>query len=236
MSLSKLQIVLVEPIYPGNVGAVARSAKNFGINSIKIVGDLDILCLDAKKMALYGYDLLQQATHHSSLLDAVKDCSLVIGTVHQTRYHRSGPRPIWDIFPDLASQLMYQNTAIVFGREDNGLNREEVDLCHILAVIPTPEKLSFNLAHSVSIFLYEIHRCLYKKDIPETKRRPNQLEYEEFMTLLEQLLHEIEFIKGTQKDSVLTMMRDILYRSQIGSSDLPVIKAVMYKMLEKNRK
>ena len=81
-------------------------------------------------MALYGYGLLQQSTQHETLLDAVQDCSLVIGTVHQTRYHRTGPKPLWDLFPDLAPQYLHHPTAIVFGREDNGLTREEVDLCH----------------------------------------------------------------------------------------------------------
>ena len=49
MTLSNVQIVLVEPIYPGNVGAVARSAKNYGAGGIRIVGNLDIQDLEAKK-------------------------------------------------------------------------------------------------------------------------------------------------------------------------------------------
>jgi len=211
---------------------MARSAINFGVEKIKIVGNLDFLCLEAKKMALYGYKLLQNAERYESLEDAVAPCSLIIGTVHQTRYHRSTPRFSWEIVESVIDRLILEKTAIVFGREDNGLLRDEINLCHFLATIPTPDNMSFNLAHSVTVFLYEIYRSVHSTTGSLLPRKPSQEDYEGFFGLLSETLNSMGFFKGTQKDSVMIQFRDITYRSQLNAADLPLLKAVMYKVLK----
>ena len=230
--LSQIEVVLVHPIYPGNIGALARSAMNFGINTIKIVGDVQFLCLEAKKMALYGYPLLENAGRFSTLKEALEPCSLVIGTVHQDRYNRTVPRPSWEIIDQVSSRLSHERTALVFGREDNGLVREDIDLCHYLTTIPTPDKMSFNLAHSVTVFLYEIYRGLHGTEEQRQPRRPTQKEFEEVFELGGATLKTMGFFKGAQEESVMIMLREIAYRSQIYASELPLMKAVLYKMLK----
>ncbi len=232
MRLPNLEIILVEPIYPGNVGAIARSAANYGVETIKIIGDLDVLCLESKRMALYGYGLLEKSQRYTSLLDAVKHCSLVIGTVHQVRFHRSVPRPAWEVIGTLASRIRSERTAVVFGREDNGLMRDEIDLCHYLANIPAHDDLSFNLAHSVTVFLYEISRCIYGCEPSKEPRRPSQDELAEFQCLVKRFLDVVGFFKGTQEDSVLTSLNDILYRSSLYASDLPLLKAILFRTIK----
>lgn len=229
--LSNIEIVLVHPVYAGNVGALARSAMNFGVNTIKIVGDLQFLCLDAKKMALYGYPLLEQADRFETLEEALAPCSLVIGTVHQSRFNRTAPRPSWKLMDHLAPRLATERTAVVFGREDNGLTREEINLCHFLATIPTPENTSFNLAHSVTVFLYEIYRTIHGGEFQAEARRPSQGEWENALELAETTLRAMGFFKGTQVESVMIMLREIAFRSQIHAAELPLLKAVLYKML-----
>ncbi|MFQ5560365.1 MAG: RNA methyltransferase, partial [Nitrospinota bacterium] len=166
MGLETIDIILVEPKYAGNVGAIARSAKNYGVRSIKIVGDIDFLCLEAKKMALYGYPLLEQAARFTTLDEALKTNSLAIDTVHQSRFNRKSLKPPWQVFENLSRRLATEPTALVFGREANGLTREEINLCHFLTIIPTDKNLSFNLAHSVTVFLYEAYRSTTGKEKP----------------------------------------------------------------------
>lgn len=230
MPLSNLEIVLVEPQYPGNVGAVARSAKNYGIPALTIVGNLDFLTLEAKKMALYGYDLLETAKRATSLAEATADCRLVIGTVHQLRYHRSPPRPLWEILQETAPVIASQRSAIVFGREDNGLTRDETNICHHLAVIPTPADLSFNLAHAATVSLYEAWKSVNSTEQSNIIQRPTHSEYEDFFGILESTLTAIQFFKGEQRDSVMIMLRDIVYRSNLSPADLPLLKAILYKI------
>lgn len=229
MKLSNIEIVLVEPIYPGNVGAIARSANNYGIETIKIIGELDYLSLPAKKMALYGFDLLKNAQQFNNLNNAVKECNYIIGTVHQERVHRQPPKPVWDVMKQLPSTG--KRIALVFGREDNGLTRDEIDICHALAVIPTDEHKSFNLAHSVTVCLYEIHKSLTQVKQPNnTDKLPTQKQYEELIDHFNNMLHEIQFIKGDLERSTMTSMREIMYKANISTEDIPLIHAVLYKI------
>jgi TrmH family RNA methyltransferase len=232
MRLSNIRVVCVEPQYPGNVGAIARSCKNYGVDDIRIVGDLDFHDLEARRMALYGFELLRKAIRSNSLNEAVAECSLIIGTVHQTRFNRSGPKSAWDLFHELKDRLSTEKVALVLGREDNGLTREEVDLCHALAMIPTPHKLSFNVAHSATVFLYELNKAILNISPKEIPRRPKQTDYNELMTLIHQTLKEIDFFRGNQEDSVMISARDLIYRSNLHASDIPIIRAFLYRVLK----
>jgi TrmH family RNA methyltransferase len=230
MRLSNIQIVLVEPVYPGNVGSSARSARNFGVENFKIVGNDEYRTLEAKKMALYGYDLIENNQRFNTLQDAVGDCQMVIGTVHQGRFHREPPRPLWEIITNVKDLLADQKVAFVFGREDNGLTREEIDQCHRLAIIPTPDSMSFNLAHSVTVCLYETFKVMTQGDFSACPYRPTHAEYSDLISLLHDTLISMGFFKGDGESSAMTSIRDIIYRSHFSSSDLPFIKALLYKI------
>lgn len=230
MPMSQIEIVLVEPIYPGNIGAMARSASNFGVDTIKIVGDVDYLCLEAKKMALYGYPLLEKAHRFSRLYDAVAGCNLIIGTVHQTRFNRTAPRPIWDVMGSNRDRLLRGRTALVFGREDNGLNRDEIDICHTLAVIPTPEGTSFNLAHSVTVFLYEIYRIIHGETPSLEPEAATHEQYEAVIDQLHRTLKAVGFFRGDHEVSSMIQLRELAYRMDLKARDIPFIQAILYKI------
>ena len=61
--------------------------------------------------------------------------------------------------------------AYVFGNEKSGLSRAHLDLCHFSAEIPVlAESGSLNLAHAVTVTLYEVlARPTAKADKPEPK-------------------------------------------------------------------
>ena len=51
--------------------------------------------------------------------------------------------------------------ALVFGRENYGLYKDELALCETTVTIPTsPDYPVLNLSHAVGILLYEINRNL----------------------------------------------------------------------------
>ncbi|MBN1355966.1 hypothetical protein JXA40_06795 [bacterium] len=236
MVLSNVEIVLVEPIYPGNVGSAARSAFNYGVEIMKIVGKLDCSAVETRQMALYGFDLIRNLQRFESLEAAVADTQLVVGMVQQPRSHRQSPGSLNTLARELNNELSRHRIALVFGREDNGLTREEVDLCHYLATIPNPKNLSFNLAHSVTVALYEIYQSLGEKPAENRPARPRNSEYQAVIELMHQTLQELDFFKGNGENSAMTAIKDILYRSRITSSDIPLLKAVLYRIRKITRK
>ena len=63
-----LNVVLVEPNGPLNVGSIARLCSNFDVNELRIVSPkCDVFSLDAKKMALKGHRYIAVSYTHLTL-------------------------------------------------------------------------------------------------------------------------------------------------------------------------
>jgi tRNA/rRNA methyltransferase len=155
--MPKLRIVLVEPREAGNAGAVARVAKNFGFDELWIVGEHPPLLPVAGWWASGAEDLLAHARFAATLGEAIADAHLTVATTSmrgRTSPVSFTPRTLAEKFASLGDD---QTLALVFGREDSGLTREELMLCQHTAAIPTNGAFpTMNLAQSVCVFAYEL--------------------------------------------------------------------------------
>ncbi len=156
-----LKVVLVEPNGPLNVGSVARLCANFEVDELRIISPkCDINSLDAKKMALRGQRYLDKCLIFNNIEQAISDCDLVLASCG--RFETSKDSIFYspeDISTWISSKKQINNLAILFGREDRGLNNQELLLAHKVFNIPTsPNYPSLNLSHAVSIFLYELSK------------------------------------------------------------------------------
>ena len=134
---------------------------NFGFQHLAVVAPYEEHWREAKS-AVGASDLLQNAVHMERLVEAVADCTLVIGT--GTRAHRQPEQPVIPL-PELAPLVGVElarggRVALVFGPEKRGLTREDLALCHLLVEIPTdPRQPSMNLGQAVAVCLYELARA-----------------------------------------------------------------------------
>ncbi|MDD4249191.1 MAG: TrmH family RNA methyltransferase, partial [Methanosarcina sp.] len=78
MSL-EIRVVLVEPIYQGNVGSVARAMKNFGYSDMVLVNPCELEG-QARAMSSHARDVLEGARITSTLEEAVRGADLLVGT------------------------------------------------------------------------------------------------------------------------------------------------------------
>lgn len=151
-----IHVILVEPIYEGNVGAVARIMHNFGFTGLRIVGSVP------KKndfyLAMHSEHLLEEAKLYPTLREALSDLDRVIAFSRRVgRY-----KPV-DMDPAQAAEYCAKipdlEIGLVFGRETYGLTDEEAALCPLRCHIPAnPDFPSINLAQAVTIALWELHR------------------------------------------------------------------------------
>lgn len=154
----RIEVVLVSPRNPLNIGAAARAMANFGFARLSVVAPFEPHWREAKS-AIGAEDLLQDARIAKSLPDAIGDCTLVIGT--GSLEHRKPHQPVIPL-PDLAPKVRDEiarggRVALVFGPEKRGLTQADLSHCHLLSVIPTdPHQPSMNLGQAVAVCLYEI--------------------------------------------------------------------------------
>tara|TARA_B100001175_G_scaffold317808_1_gene336635 strand:- start:15674 stop:16444 length:771 start_codon:yes stop_codon:yes gene_type:complete len=172
LGVRNVSVVLVEPKYDGNIGAVARSILNFGIMDLRIVGRNRDWSDETRNRAKHAQNILESCKIFESLEDATKDCSVVVGT--------SGKREIGDkitfrhfLLPEELPERLGSSEgriALVFGPEDIGLTNEQLQECDILVTIPTWEGYPIlNLSHAVSIICYVWYVTDAKHDFAESQ-------------------------------------------------------------------
>ncbi len=167
--LSQVRIVLLEPAGPLNVGSVARVMKNMGLSRLVLVNpQCDPLGEEARLMAVHAADVLEGAQQVATLADALQGCLRAIATTGRDRALPNtaleSPRSCLPWL--LASTSTSTSTgspppsALIFGREDRGLNNEELNYAQRFLRIPShPDYPSLNLAQAVAVCCYELYEA-----------------------------------------------------------------------------
>jgi tRNA/rRNA methyltransferase len=154
----RIQVVLVAPRNPLNIGAVARAMANFGFQHLSVIAAHDPNWREARS-AVGAPELLQNATSAESLQQAIAQNTLILGT--GTLTYRKPDQPIIQL-PQLGPLIQQEldrngRIAILFGSEKRGLSRDELSWCHALVEIPTdPHQPSMNLGQAAAVCLYEL--------------------------------------------------------------------------------
>ncbi len=150
--------ILVHPHYPENVGAAARAIKTMGMLDLRLVkpGRLAIPTHEmAQKMAVKAWDVLDGASVHPTLDDALAGVDVVFATT--SRRGVSGvisPRAACTKASSLAGEG--RSLAVVFGNEKSGLTSAELERSDERIRIPiAADQPSINLAQAVQIIAYE---------------------------------------------------------------------------------
>lgn len=149
----KITFILVEPARPGNVGLACRAMKTMGLNRLRLVNPCNLED-EARWAAHESTEILDEAGIYEGLGSALADVDFSVATTARPRLeHDDYPSP-----EALASAVHGKNgsvghTAVVFGRESDGLTGEELGRCHAASTVPlTSEQPSLNLAHAVLIY------------------------------------------------------------------------------------
>ena len=153
-----IDIVLVSPLYEGNVGFAARVMKNFGFAHLVLVDPCGL-----------GGEAVARAAHAQDVLDGAEVCTIedvfarsniVVATTgavaksvcHPMRMPFFTPKELREHIKTLDGRV-----SILFGRENWGLSNDEVKRCDLICTIPTTEEYPIlNLSHAVGVLCYEL--------------------------------------------------------------------------------
>lgn len=223
----RISVILVHPKYQGNIGAIARLLRNSGLNDLRLVSPPPIEN-EAKYRAMYGREILENAPVFDTLEEAVRGFSVVAGTSSSPTYSDrkflrlpTDPEEFWK--NNLGSG---EKIALVFGREDDGLRNEEIELCNSFIYIPAnPEYPVFNLSHAVSIILYEMVKQI-PESRPEMADPVSSVSFSHLMESFDELL-DISGYPDYRKPNARIMMRRLANRANITESEFYKIMGIL---------
>ena len=156
--MPEIDIVIVEPLYEGNVGFAARVMKNFGFTRLVLI-DPCPLGDEAHARASHALDVLGNA-ECCTIEDVFARSRIVIATTGEVsksvctpmRMPFFSPKELRERIKDVDGRI-----SILFGRENWGLSNEEVKRSDIICTIPTDAMYPIlNLSHAVGIVCYEL--------------------------------------------------------------------------------
>jgi tRNA/rRNA methyltransferase len=229
-----ISIVLYKPKYAGNIGSVARAAKNMGIRNIIVVGttDFDREAMQQRSTHLAS-DVLDQIQYVESINEALGSFNYIVGTTARLGKARgpfTSPRVIGKSIADISQK---NKVALLFGPEDTGLANEELRLCHAVVTIPTSREFtSLNLSHAVMILCYEIFTASSVATTPSaaTPKLALSSELEGMYGQIQILLADIEFINPENPDYWMMHLRRFFSRAGLLSREAGLIRGICRKL------
>ena len=227
----RLAIILVSPQQPGNIGSTVRAMANFGVTELRLVNpSCPHLHPEARKFAVNAHPLLGTAQLYSSLPDALADCHLSIATTRRSGRLRGDLLDSTALPGLLATLPPATKLALVFGREDCGLNSDEVALCTHAATVATTDELgSLNLAQAVLLFLYEIFRPQSSPALPPTgsdTTLPVQAELQAMLAQMDTVLERIAFLNPRAPEGVRNRLRQLLCRAHPDQDEVTLLRGM----------
>ena len=233
-------VILVEPQMGENIGAAARAMANFGLSRLRLVKPRQAWPNDKAHMMAAGADrVLDSAVLYDDLPSAIADCTFLLATT--ARSHDQA-KPV--IGPADAAAAMAPRVAagetvgILFGRERNGLENDEVALADCIVTLPVnPAFASLNLAQAVIIVAYEWFKLQSSGALPfamPLKSPPaGKQQLLAFFAAIERELEKVEFFRPPDKRETMQInLRNIFTRMAPTQQDVQTLHGVVMSIAE----
>ena len=233
-------VVLVEPQLGENIGAAARAMGNFGLTQLRIVKPRQGWPNPKARVMAAGADtILDTAQIFETVEQAIADCTMVLAAT--ARAHDQA-KPV--VAADEAAKLMAQDlaagehVAILFGRERNGLENDEIALADRIVTLPVnPAFASLNLSQAVNVIAYEYFKYATSGalpfEMPSRSPQAGKQQLAAFFATLKRELERVEFFRPPEKRETMTInLRNIVNRMAPTQQDIQTLHGVITALVE----
>lgn len=224
--LDNIRIVLVNPLFGGNLGSICRAMNNNGITDLAVVDPRPDMNMDeARKFSCNARDQLEARREYPTLAEAIADCTVVAATSARTGFYRDTAYSPREFAPIGLESARGHKIALVFGREDKGLFNDELALCSHIIQIPSSELYtSLNLSHAVYVCCYEIFAASgIFQPAEETAPEADSDLRERMFNLWRSMMTETEFVHDQKLDHMMMGLRRIFTRGKLTVPDCKIL-------------
>ena len=236
---SKFGIVLVKPQLGENIGACARSMKNFGLKNLSLVSPKFTFPNHKTKVTSVGaVDIINKTKVFDKTEDALKEFNLVISLSARRRDINKKHITIKD-FSNILKNTKNSKVGLMFGPEASGLSNIDLSFSNYILQIPTYKKFrSLNLSHSVTLVCYEIFKIYKKKLFSKNGKELTVSSKSKISSLTNHLVKQLEtknfFTPNEKKRSMIMNINNLIYRLQPNDKELRILASIISSLTKKN--
>ena len=236
MLFNNISFILHHPQLSENIGACARSIKNFNFKKLVIVKPKPIFPNDKILATSVGAkDVINNCKVHETIDTAIKKVDYVIAT--SARFRNKNIKHIK--LEDLIKINFTKKVAFLFGSEASGLSNNEISYANYTLQIPTNTDFkSLNLSHSVIIIAHTVANIIKLKTSKYTKSKKVSLaskrEIQAMTNLCIDKLEQKNFFKPIEKKRImLENLRSIFYKMELSEKETRILSSVFAGLTKK---
>ena len=234
---NKFGFILVKPQLGENIGACARSMKNFGFSKLHIVDPkFSFPNHKAKVTSVGAYDVIDKAKVFDKIENAINPFNLIISMSARRRDINKKHITITD-FQNIIKRKNL-NLGLMFGPEASGLSNKDLSYSNYILQIPTSTKFkSLNLSHSLTLICYEIFKVLNMKKF-KTKsanlKTSSKTKISSIVAHLTNLLEKKDFFLPKEKRHAMILnINNLIYRLEPNDKELRILASIISTLSKK---
>ena len=236
---NKFGFILIKPQLGENIGACARSMKNFGFNKLNIVSPkFSFPNHKAKVTSVGAYDIINNTKVFKTTAEAIGEFDIVISLSARKRDINKKHVTIRD-FSKILATYKKKRIGLMFGPEASGLSNQDLSLSNFILQIPTVNNFkSINLSHSVTLICFEIFKLLNKKLFKKEGKNIKISSKSKINLALKHLIKLLEtkdfFVPKEKKQSMILNINNLFYRFEPNDKELRILASIV-TALSKNK-
>ena len=235
---NKYGFILIKPQLGENIGACARSMKNFGFKKLNIVSPKFSFPNHKTKVTSVGaYDIINKAKIFDNTETAISEFDVVISLSARKRNINKKHITIKD-FQDILKKSYKIKFGLMFGPEASGLSNYDLSFSNYILTIPTSKKFkSLNLSHSVTIICFEIFKVLNNNNFKKKGKDLKLSSKSKISSVVKHLNYLLDskdfFLPKEKKQSMLLNINNLIYRLQPNDKELRILASIIISLSKK---
>ena len=233
--------VLIQPQLGENIGASARSLKNFGFKNLVITKPK---CgwpnIKAKATSVGAFDIINKTKVFKNTNSAIKNFDLIFSFSARKRDINKKHINMHN-FLEIIKKKNNKKIGLMFGPEASGLSNLDLSYSNYVVQIPSSPKFkSMNLSHSIILVCYEIFKLNNFKLIKQSsfnKGIGQKGKLSSILKLLKNNLEKKNFFKPIEKrSSMIKNINNLFYRMEPNDKELRILGSLIGSLSKYKKK
>ena len=235
---NKFGFILVKTQLGENIGACARSMKNFGFSKLHIVSPkINFPNHKAKSTSVGAYDIINKAKVFENVEKAIESFNLVIALSARRRDINKRHISLQN-FQNIIKKRKNLNIGLMFGPEASGLSNKDLSYSNYILQIPTSNNFrSLNLSHSLTIICYEIFKLMNENKLKKDNYDLKISSKSKVSAIVRHLVFLLEnkdfFTPKEKKHSMLLNINNLIFKLQPNDKELRILASIISSLSRK---